>query len=194
MNPPAPPKKARRELTSKKRCKIPAQHKDLNDWPLAGATANDLVAEMANAEVLHEAEQSWTDALNAAVVTSSELHGLKLRPRRKLLADWFCEGDLGFIFAFRGIGKTWLALGIASALSTGGNLGEWQARQSVKVFESRDSFRSHRKGAEHCQSGSPTSDNAALYRDRRKGVNSGQSLNACQRHERERSRLMGAGQ
>jgi putative DNA primase/helicase len=134
MNPPAPPKKARRELTSKKRCKIPAQHKDLNDWPLAGATANDLVAEMANAEVLHEAEQSWTDALNAAVVTSSELHGLKLRPRRKLLADWFCEGDLGFIFAFRGIGKTWLALGIASALSTGGNLGEWQARQSVKVL------------------------------------------------------------
>jgi len=117
-----------------KRVKIPAPHKDLNDWTRAGATADDLHAAMVNAEVVREAEQSWTDALNAAVVTSSELHDLELRPRKKLLGDWFCEGDLGFIFAFRGVGKTWLALAIAQALSTGGKLGDWQAHESVKVL------------------------------------------------------------
>jgi putative DNA primase/helicase len=62
------------------------------------------------------------------------LNNLQLVPRRRLLADWFCEGDLGFIFAFRGVGKTWLALAIAQALSTGGKLGEWQAREAVKVL------------------------------------------------------------
>jgi len=81
-----------------------------------------------------EPEKSWPDALNAAVVTSSELHDLELVPRKKLLGDWFCEGDLGFIFAFRGVGKTWLALAIAQALSTGGKLGDWKTLAPVKVL------------------------------------------------------------
>jgi hypothetical protein len=117
-----------------KRARIQAPHKDLNDWTRGGVSADNLFAAMVNAEVVREAEQSWTDALNAAVVTSSELHGLELRPRKKLLEDWFCEGDLGFIFAFRGIGKTWLALAIARALSSGGTLGDWQAHERVKVL------------------------------------------------------------
>ena len=79
-------------------------------------------------------EKSWSDALNEAVVTSRELDGLKLTPRKKLLGDWFCEGDLGFIFAFRGTGKTWLALAIAQALSRGGKLGDWQAHECIKVL------------------------------------------------------------
>ena len=55
-------------------------------------------------------------------------------PRKKLLGDWFCEGDLGFIFAFRGVGKTWLALAIAQALSTGSKLGDWPGHAPVKVL------------------------------------------------------------
>ena len=119
-----------------KRAKIPAVYKDLNAWTLAlgGATKRDLLDAMVNAEVVRESEKSWADALNDAIVTSTELHGLKLIPRKRLLGDWFCEGDLGFVFAFRGIGKTWLALGIAWALSTGGKLGEWEAHEKVKVL------------------------------------------------------------
>jgi hypothetical protein len=114
--------------------KTSTQYGDLNDWTRARATSDDLLQAMVVAETVREAEVSWTDALNAAVVTSSELHNLELIPRKKLLGDWFCEGDLGFIFAFRGIGKTWLALAIAQALSTGGKLGDWQALAPVKVL------------------------------------------------------------
>jgi hypothetical protein len=117
-----------------RRARIPAPHKDLNEWTRAGATVEDLIAAIANAEVIREAEKSWLDALKQAVVTSSELRDLHLTPRKKLLGDWFCEGDLGFIFAFRGVGKTWLALAIAQAVSTGGKLGEWQAPEAVKVL------------------------------------------------------------
>jgi putative DNA primase/helicase len=106
----------------------------LNDWTRAGATADDLLAVISKAEVVREAEKSWIEALNQSVVTSNELRDLQLMPRRKLLGEWFCEGDLGFIFAFRGVGKTWLALAIAQALSTGGKLGEWSARAPVKVL------------------------------------------------------------
>jgi putative DNA primase/helicase len=68
------------------------------------------------------------------VVTSSELRQLALKPRKKLLGEWLCEGDLGFIFAFRGVGKTWFALAIARALSHGGQLGDWKAPECVKVL------------------------------------------------------------
>jgi putative DNA primase/helicase len=119
-----------------KRVKIPAAYKDLNAWTLAlgGARERDLIDAMGSAETVRESEKSWADALNEAIVTSNELHGLKLIPRRKLLGDWFCEGDLGFVFAFRGIGKTWIALGIAWAVSTGNKLGDFQAHECVKVL------------------------------------------------------------
>jgi AAA domain len=114
--------------------KIPAAHKDLDEWVKADATAEDLLSAMLKAEVVHEADKTWTDALSESVVTSRELGDLALTPRKKLLGDWFCEGDLGFIFAFRGVGKTWLALAIAQGLSTAGKLGEWQASERVRVL------------------------------------------------------------
>lgn len=117
-----------------KRVKIPTPYKDLNDWTRAGATVDELAGAVLKAEIVRPVEKSWNDALNESVVTASELHSLKLKPRQKLLGDWFCEGDLGFIFAFRGTGKTWLSLAIAHALSNGGQLGDWQAPAAVKVL------------------------------------------------------------
>jgi hypothetical protein len=79
-------------------------------------------------------ESESSHALDTAIITSTELASLQLAPRRKLLGDWLCEGDLGFIYAFRGVGKTWLALSIARALSEGSSVGEWNAHQPVKVL------------------------------------------------------------
>lgn len=113
---------------------IPAPHKDLNEWTQAGAPLSDLAAAIQNAEIVRQPEKSWNAALNESVVTASELHGLTLKPRQKLLGNWFCEGDLGFIFAFRGTGKTWLSLAMARSLSNGGQLGDWHAQASVRVL------------------------------------------------------------
>jgi DnaB-like helicase N terminal domain len=41
-----------------------------------------------------QAQKSWRGALNESVITSSQLRELQLTPRKKLLGDWFCEGDL----------------------------------------------------------------------------------------------------
>jgi len=95
----------------------------LNGKPITTAAAANVLV-----------EKSWTDALNESVVTSTQLRQLELKPRKKLLGDWFCEGDLGFLFAFRGTGKTWLALAMAKTLEKGGKLGDWQAHEPVKVL------------------------------------------------------------
>jgi hypothetical protein len=76
----------------------------------------------------------WPEALQRAIITSVEFRRLLLRPKALLLGDWFAEGDLGFIYAKRGTGKTWLAIGIAEAVSLGTQLGEWKAHAPVKVL------------------------------------------------------------
>jgi RecA-family ATPase len=118
-----------RALYSKRRATRVADRLKSGDIGIEAA-----LAELDKIVVAREGDKSWPDALNESVVTSSELYDLHLKPRRKLLGDWFCEGDLGFIFAFRGVGKTWLALAIAQALSTGGKLGDWQPHTPVKVL------------------------------------------------------------
>ena len=78
-------------------------------------------------------EDEWAEALGKSFVTSRELKGLIIVPRKKIMDEWFREGDLGYIFGFRGVAKTWFALGLSTALSTGGKIGEWQAHESVQV-------------------------------------------------------------
>ena len=67
------------------------------------------------------------DAVRMAARDSAGMESLGLPPRNLVLGDWFKEGDLGFIYAPRGIGKTWLSLAISTAVANGRRLGPWQA-------------------------------------------------------------------
>lgn len=60
-------------------------------------------------------------------VTASEIAHLHLPPRPVVLGSWLRQGDLGYLFAPRGAGKSWMAMLIGQAVATGSPLGEWQA-------------------------------------------------------------------
>ncbi len=53
-------------------------------------------------------------------VTGAALLALKIPPRQTLLAPWLPERGLTMVYAPRGVGKTWLALGAAYAVASGG--------------------------------------------------------------------------
>ncbi len=72
--------------------------------------------------------------LAGVVVSESELDALDIPKRKPLLGDWFFEGDLGFVTAKRGVGKTWLGLHMARALADGSECGPWKAHTAVKVL------------------------------------------------------------
>ena len=73
-------------------------------------------------------------ALGEAAIKGSAFRELKIPSREKLLDDWFREGDTGFIYSHRGVGKTWLAWAIARAIATGEGVGPWEAgEKSVPV-------------------------------------------------------------
>ena len=77
---------------------------------------------------------AWRNALATATLPAADLRALVLPERRPMMGDWFCEGDLGFIFAARGVGKTWWGLHLAVTIAEGGRMGEWRAPAAVPVL------------------------------------------------------------
>jgi hypothetical protein len=76
----------------------------------------------------------WVSALGLAVLTPSAIEKLNLPKRMPILGAWFLEGDLGFIYGPRGLGKTWLAMHLARAISDGKSIGPWIATEPRKVL------------------------------------------------------------
>lgn len=76
----------------------------------------------------------WPAALTASMCSSKELQGLELTPRAPILDKWFKEGDLGFIFAPRGVGKTWLAIDLAQGIAEGRDVGPWKRCEARPVL------------------------------------------------------------
>ena len=72
----------------------------------------------------------------ACGLTAEELRGKKIPKRPELLGSWLCKGDLGFIFAPRGLGKTWLAKALTKTLAKGNGqeLACWKAGEPQTVL------------------------------------------------------------
>ncbi|MBL9145333.1 MAG: AAA family ATPase [Verrucomicrobiaceae bacterium] len=69
-------------------------------------------------------------SLASCLITARDLATMQIPKRPRLLDKWLCEGDLGYVFAPRGVGKTWLAMTLPRAISQGASLGLWEAGES----------------------------------------------------------------
>jgi len=74
--------------------------------------------------------------LAKSTLSAENLRGKKVEQRPRLLGEWLRLGDLGFLFAPRGRGKTWLSMAIAKALASGkgASVGGWLAQESQVVL------------------------------------------------------------
>ncbi len=78
-------------------------------------------------------EISMLDAIRLSAKSASGIAALGLPPREPVLGDWLKEGDTGFLYAPRGLGKTWLSMLLSSAVANGGQAGPWKAHGARKV-------------------------------------------------------------
>lgn len=92
-----------------------------------GAQPEDICARMEDFRRTHARGPEMDARLKECLVTNLTLGGLPLPPRRALMDEFFREGDLGFIYAPRGAGKTWLAMLLANARAQNQPLGLWKA-------------------------------------------------------------------
>jgi hypothetical protein len=72
--------------------------------------------------------------IDDAVLTIDQFRALDIPVRQNLLLPWLKEASIIFISGWRGCGKTWLALSILQAISTGGILGPWKNEYRVPTL------------------------------------------------------------
>jgi hypothetical protein len=60
----------------------------------------------------------WLAHFTKAICPSSALAQLNVPIREPIMGKWFKQGDLGFVYGERGLGKTWLA-GVAVRRESG---------------------------------------------------------------------------
>jgi putative DNA primase/helicase len=68
------------------------------------------------------------------VVSLMEFVTREIPPRERILAPWLLTQSLNMIYAWRGIGKTHVALGIAYATASGGKFLKWEAIKPRRVL------------------------------------------------------------
>ena len=76
----------------------------------------------------------WLGHFAQAACSAPGLAQLNIPPREPILGGWFKEGDLGFIFGARGLGKTWLAMLIGRRCAEGGEVASWKAHKPRRVL------------------------------------------------------------
>lgn len=89
--------------------------------------------EAANSQRENETLDRLVARLGAGIITAEEFLELQIPERPKLIGDWCRAADLGFVFAARGVGKTWLSMMIGNAIATGTALGEWESGEARPV-------------------------------------------------------------
>ncbi|MDA0813826.1 MAG: AAA family ATPase, partial [Verrucomicrobia bacterium] len=90
-----------------------------------GRDLGEVLAEVAPAQTA--SEKAFLDSLNDGAITTGQLSAMDVPPKEKLLGDFFEVADFGFIYATRGLGKTWESMAMADAMARGIGLGEWSA-------------------------------------------------------------------
>ncbi|HEV2454214.1 MAG TPA: AAA family ATPase [Verrucomicrobiae bacterium] len=76
----------------------------------------------------------WLEKLLKAAYPAKCLKDVDLPEREPILGGWLMEGDLGFIYGPRGLGKTWLGLHIARKIAEGGSVADWKVEKPRRVL------------------------------------------------------------
>jgi AAA domain-containing protein len=98
-----------------KRAKIPVPHKDLNDWTRAGATEDDLISAIVDAELLRERPRPLIEFRSP-----KQLKGFVPPPGIVLVGDnHIVRGSVFVIGGAPGIGKSRASVALAEAGATG---------------------------------------------------------------------------
>ena len=79
-------------------------------------------------------KSEWLEHLDKATCPSSGLTKLTVPEREPIIGTWFKQGDLGFVFGARGLGKTWLAMLMARRCAEGGAFGPWEVHSPRRVL------------------------------------------------------------
>jgi AAA domain len=107
---------------------------DISDWLAAGGRIETLKAITdALPDVTAHADNCASEG-RLKPLTLSELFDLEIKAREMMLDPILPEKGLVMVYAYRGVGKTHVALGIAYAVASGGTFLKWKAPKPRRVL------------------------------------------------------------
>ena len=71
---------------------------------------------------------------DTATCSAEMLAHVAVPSREPIAGGWFKQGDLGFIYGARGLGKTWLAMLLARKCVEGGSVADWNVHKPRRVL------------------------------------------------------------
>jgi len=105
---------------------------DVSDWAATFKSkeeAAERLAMMIDAAGPYEAPKVHT--LEDAVLDVSDYHRIELPRKRTILHPIVCEQQIILTSGWRGVGKSWFALGLIDAVTRGTSLGPWEVETPV---------------------------------------------------------------
>ena len=82
---------------------------------------------------IKQRSKNQSDFENACVFGAAFL-SLSIPPKKVIIDDWLKEGELGYIYAFRGTGKSWFVIYFCVQLALGKNFGPWAVKNPCRVM------------------------------------------------------------
>ncbi len=91
-------------------------------------------AEGLRAELLRLAQPLERKSTGLVALEWQQLLAREFPPLREILSPWLREKTIAMVYGWRGTGKTWVSLGIATAVASGGSFLRWQSREPRGVL------------------------------------------------------------
>jgi putative DNA primase/helicase len=101
-------------------------HYNASHYSADYAAANSLMS-------MHDDEGAMTTVPQIIALDIDALLQRDFPPMEALLSPWLCKQHLSMIYAWRGVGKTHFALGVAYAVAGGGQFLKWKADKPRRV-------------------------------------------------------------
>ena len=85
-------------------------------------------------KTLDELRASQEEESRIVVVDLMDFVTREIKPRERILSPWLLTQSLNMVYAWRGVGKTHVSLGVAYATASGGSFLNWKATKPRRVL------------------------------------------------------------
>ena len=117
---------------------VPNVYHDVDDWLRAIKDIAEFIEAIRNAKK-REPNKPKTKAerleiFSLAAISGTKFLDVQIPAKEIIIEDWLKEGEVGFVYAYRGTGKSWLILSLCIAIAEGTALGPWNVPVSYPVL------------------------------------------------------------
>ena len=117
---------------------VPSTYHDVDDWLRTIKDIAEFLEAIRSAQK-REPNRPKTKAerleiFNLAAISGPKFLDVQIPSKEIIIEDWLKEGEVGFVYAYRGTGKTWLVLSLCIAIAEGAQVGPWNVPVAYPVM------------------------------------------------------------